>query len=261
MIVAIKLTPEELDATWAQFRLTGSRGSHERLVLHYADLVRKVVSWSRTAFPASLEQEDAMSSGMVGLLDALRRFDPDRGFRFETFATSRIRGAIIDELRTMDWVPRGTRAKIREVGAAAAIFEAEHFRLPTRQELSEITGLSVAELTSGERVAPVVVTMSDVTVDVDGDQLDLANVLADCSNHGPEEHLQVTDVIDMVSAAVSALTADEQVAMETYYINGLTLAETGRVMQVPEGRVCALHASALQRVRRTLAQGRAYAYA
>ncbi|HZD17601.1 MAG TPA: sigma-70 family RNA polymerase sigma factor, partial [Actinomycetota bacterium] len=116
---------DELTALWSDFKQTGSAGARERLILHYAPLVKYVASRVATGLPASVEQSDLVSYGMFGLIDALEKFEPARGNKFETYAIPRIKGAIIDELRAMDWVPRSVRAKARQIEKAYAGLEAD----------------------------------------------------------------------------------------------------------------------------------------
>src|SRR5439155_23805631 len=138
--------PPELTILWDDFKEGGSADARERLILHYAPLVKYVASRVATGLPASVDQADLVSYGMFGLIDALEKFEIARGNKFETYAIPRIKGAIIDELRAMDWVPRSVRFKAREIEKAYADLEAMLKRSPTEQEMAERLGISVPEL-------------------------------------------------------------------------------------------------------------------
>jgi len=137
---------DRLDEVWAEYKTDGTQSSRERLILHYAPLVKYVASRVATGLPGTIEQADLTSYGMFGLIDALDKFDVERGIKFETYAIPRIKGAILDELRSLDWVPRSVRFKAREVEKAYAELEAKEKRAPTEAEVAEKLGLSVGEL-------------------------------------------------------------------------------------------------------------------
>src|SRR5256886_15797153 len=131
----------QLDQLWVQYKQTASAQAREQLILHYAPLVKYVASRVATGLPASVEQADLVSYGMFGLIDALDKFDLARAIKFETYAIPRIRGAIIDELRSLDWVPRSVRFKAREVEKAYAAVEARERRAPTDREIAQQLGI------------------------------------------------------------------------------------------------------------------------
>jgi RNA polymerase sigma factor for flagellar operon FliA len=136
----------ELDALWREFKDRGSNEARERLILHYAPLVKYVAGRVATGLPATVEQADLASYGMFGLIDALEKFDLERSIKFETYAIPRIKGAIIDELRAMDWVPRSVRFKAREIEKAHADIETRLKRAPTEAEIAQHLGVTVDEL-------------------------------------------------------------------------------------------------------------------
>lgn len=137
---------DDLAALWDSYKATGSPKSREDLILHHSPLVKYVASRVATGLPSTVEQADLVSYGMFGLIDALEKFDLSRKIKFETYAIPRIRGAIIDELRSLDWVPRSVRFKAREVEKAYAEVEARERRAPTDREIAEQLGTSLSEL-------------------------------------------------------------------------------------------------------------------
>ena len=136
----------EVSAAWYAFKESGSRSARDRLIIHYSPLVKYVASRVATGLPSSVEQADLVSYGMFGLIDALAKFDPARGIKFETYAISRIRGAIIDELRSLDWVPRSVRLKAREVERAYSDLEARNKRAPSDAEIGEVLGVTESRI-------------------------------------------------------------------------------------------------------------------
>src|SRR4029453_13979819 len=137
---------DELVILWDEFKATASAEARERLILHYAPLVKYVASRVATGLPASVEQADLVSYGMFGLIDALEKFEPARGNKFETYAIPRIKGAIIDELRAMDWVPRSVRFKARQIEKAYSDLESIMKRAPSEKEVAARLGVTLKEL-------------------------------------------------------------------------------------------------------------------
>ena len=174
---------DELGQHWHRFKSTGEEEAREKLILHYAPLVKYVASRVATGLPASVEQADLVSYGMFGLIDALTKFEPGRGNKFETYAIPRIKGAIIDELRAMDWVPRSIRFKAREIEKAHTDLESMLKRQPTEQEMAERLGITRRELHDVvSQISFVSVLALDELVSVGadrGEQVSLIDTLAD----------------------------------------------------------------------------------
>src|SRR4249919_1830205 len=134
--------PSEIDRLWEEFKRTSDRGLRDRLILHYSPLAKYVAARVAAGLPQSVDQSDLVSYGIFGLIDAIEKFDLERGYKFETYAIARIKGAILDELRSIDWVPRSVRAKARSLEKAYAKLEAELHRTPSDEELATELGLS-----------------------------------------------------------------------------------------------------------------------
>ena len=190
-------TPDEINELarlWEEFKqneVSGAReGARERLILHYAPLVKYVASRVATGLPASVDQADLVSYGMFGLIDALEKFDPGRGNKFETYAIPRIKGAIIDELRAMDWVPRSVRFKAREIEKAYSDLESIHKRGPTEKEVAARLGVTLRELHDViNQISFVQVLQLDEILSVGsdrGEQVSLLDTLADRGT-GPDD--------------------------------------------------------------------------
>jgi RNA polymerase sigma factor for flagellar operon FliA len=193
---------------------------------------------------------------MFGLIDALEKFDAERGFKFETYAIPRIKGAIIDELRAMDWVPRSVRFKAREVEKAYTEIETREKRQPTEVEIAERLGVSSDELHEViNQISFVSVMALDEALSVGtdrGEQLSLIDTLADTSNLDPEAGVEDQETRGALAAAINGLTEREKVVLTLYYFEGLTLAEIGEVLGVTESRICQIHTKAVGELRTNL---------
>jgi RNA polymerase sigma factor FliA len=239
---------EALAIVWHGFKSTGDIDARERLILHYAPLVKYVASRVATGLPASVDQADLVSYGMFGLIDALQKFEPGRGNKFETYAIPRIRGAIIDELRAMDWVPRSVRFKQREIEKALTNLEAMLKRQPTDAELAERLGMSLRELHEViTQISFVSVLALDETVSVGadrGEKVSLVDTLAD-KGFDPSTGVESQETRSLLAAAINELSEREKIVVTLYYFEGLTLAEIGEILGVTESRVCQIHTKAV----------------
>jgi RNA polymerase sigma factor for flagellar operon FliA len=248
---AVTIPPQvddELGAIWHAFKADADSMAREKLILHYAPLVKYVASRVATGLPASVEQSDLVSYGMFGLMDALNKYEPGRGNKFETYAIPRIKGAIIDELRAMDWVPRSVRFKQREIEKALADLEAMLKRAPSEKELAERLGMSLPELHDVvTQISFVSVLALDETVSVGadrGEQVSLIETLAD-KGFEPGSGVESQETRGLLAAAINALSEREKIVVTLYYFEGLTLAEIGEILGVTESRVCQIHTKAV----------------
>jgi RNA polymerase sigma factor for flagellar operon FliA len=239
---------DALAAIWHAFKSSGDVDARERLILQYAPLVKYVASRVATGLPASVDQADLVSYGMFGLIDALQKFEPVRGNKFETYAIPRIRGAIIDELRAMDWVPRSVRFKQREIEKALADLESMLKRQPTEKELAERLGMSMHELHEViTQISFVSVLALDETVSVGadrGEKVSLVDTLAD-KGFDPSTGVESQETRGLLAAAINELSEREKIVVTLYYFEGLTLAEIGDILGVTESRVCQIHTKAV----------------
>jgi RNA polymerase sigma factor FliA len=248
---------DELGRHWHQFKSTGSIEAREKLILHSAPLVKYVASRVATGLPASVEQADLVSYGMFGLIDALTKFEPGRGNKFETYAIPRIKGAIIDELRAMDWVPRSVRFKAREIDKAHTDLEAMLKRQPSEKEMAERLGISLRELHDVvSQISFVSVLALDELVSVGadrGEQVSLIDTLAD-KGVDPTSGVESQETRGLLAAAVNSLSEREKIVVTLYYFEGLTLAEIGEILGVTESRVCQIHTKAVGSLRGQLSE-------
>jgi RNA polymerase sigma factor FliA len=248
---------DELGRHWHAFKSEALPSAREKLILHYAPLVKYVASRVATGLPASVEQADLVSYGMFGLIDALQKFEPGRGNKFETYAIPRIKGAIIDELRAMDWVPRSIRFKAREIEKAHQDLESMLKRQPSEREMAERLGVSLRELHEVvSQISFVSVLALDELVSVGtdrGEQVSLLDTLAD-RGIDPTSGVESQETRGLLAAAINGLSEREKIVVTLYYFEGLTLAEIGEILGVTESRVCQIHTKAVGGLRGQLTE-------
>ncbi len=242
-----------LQKLWRDFKDTAEQSLRERLILHYSPLVKYVAGRVGVGLPPNIEQADLVSYGIFGLIDAIEKFDLERAIKFETYAISRIRGAIIDELRSIDWIPRSVRYKAREVERAYASLEAKLHRTPTEPEVAEEMGITLDELhTIFSRVSFVNVVALDELLNVGGekgDKLSLVDTLEDTKAEDPVAAFESEETKYLLAKAINQLPEREKIVVTLYYYEGLTLAEIGQVLGVTESRICQMHTKAVLQLR------------
>ncbi len=238
---------------WQIYKTTQDAAAREKLILQYAPLVRYVVGRLAVTLPATVDPEDLNGYGVIGLIHAIERFSPERGVKFETYAISRIRGAIIDELRSQDWVPRSVRSRARELSTVISQLEGELSRPPSEAELAKAMNLTSAELNAvqGEATSPFLSLDELVQVGDDGRSVSWLDTMVE-TKAGPVAQLEEAEFIDQMGLALDALPDRERLLLSLYYHEGLTLKEIGAVMGVSESRVCQLHTQATLRLRTQL---------
>lgn len=238
---------------WATFKSTADRQARERLILHYAPLVTMVANRVGAGLPTSVEQSDLVSYGMFGLIDAIEKYETDRAVKFETYASARIRGAIIDELRAIDWIPRSVRTKARAVDRAYAELEGQLHRAPTEQEVAGRLEISVGELRGiFSQLATVNVAALDELLGAGterGESLSLLDTLEDHAAIDPQGSIEAQETKVLLARAIERLGEREKIVLVLYYYENMTLAEIGRVLGVTESRISQMHTAAMLRLR------------
>ncbi len=244
------LADADLDRLWTQYKTDESRRARDQLIVHYSPLVKYVAGRVAVGLPQNVEQADLVSYGLFGLIDAIDKFEPERGFKFETYAIARIKGNILDELRAIDWVPRSVRAKARQIEKAFAKLESELHRAPTDEELADELDMTPAQLqTSLSKISFVGVVALDEFVG-SGDQggATLGDTIAS-GDEGPVDVFEVQEMRGLLGEAINKLPEREKVVLTLYYYEGLTLAQIGEVLGVTESRVCQIHTKAILQLR------------
>lgn len=248
-----------IQALWKEFANSPSQRIRDRLVLHYAPLVKYVAGRVGTGLPTHVDVADLIQSGIFGLVDAIEKFEPERGLRFEGYAMQRIRGAILDDLRSQDWVPRVIRSRAREVQRALDRLGARLHRTPTDAELAAELGITVHELRDlyGQLRLTSVVALDDLMGagrDSGSDSGSIVDALPDEDAVDPAAVLIDQDNRRQLAEAIAQLTERDRIIVSLYYFESLTLAEIGKVLGVTESRVSQLHTRAVLRLRAKLVE-------
>lgn len=250
--VAIE-TDIERDEAWTRFKTKGAQHDRDELIVYYAPLVKYVASRIAAGLPQSVDQADLASYGMFGLIDAITKFDPERGFKFETYAISRIKGAILDELRSIDWVPRSVRSKSKSVERAMARLESRLHRAPTDEEIAEEMNLSMPQLNGiYKQISSLGMVALDEMLSFNGSEsFTFGDTLAD-RRDGPGTTYERVEMRQLLAEAINKMNEREKIVLTLYYYENLTLAEIGRVLGVTESRVCQIHTKAVLQLRSRL---------
>jgi len=240
----------ELRDLWRRYKDDGDEKARERLVVAYSPLVKFIAGRMAAGLPSHVEESDLISYGLLGLIGAIERFEPERDIKFETFAVARVKGAIIDELRSLDWVPRSVRARAREVEKAHAALEGKLGRAPTDEEMAEKLELSVDEFRDAllQIANSSVLALDDLWTFADpegGSQVSVLDTIQDPDAVDPHDEAQTSEVKDRLADAIESLPERERLVVALYYYENLTLREIGEVLGVTESRVSQLHTKAV----------------
>jgi len=248
----MSIVPEDPDLAmhWNRWLRRQSASSRDHLIVHYSPLVKFIAGRIGAGLPTSVDSGDLVSSGVFGLIDAIDRYDPDRGVKFETFAAPRIRGAIYDGLRQLDWVPRSVRSRAREVERAIAQFEHEHARAPSDGELADRLQIDEDELAKWlASIAATTIGPLDRAVAAGYEPESSPSV----GLEHPVAAVEDRELRDIMRAEIRRLPDREKLVLSLYYDEGLTLAEIGSVLGVTESRVSQIHTKSVLHLRTRLA--------
>jgi len=248
------LDPEVLTETWDSYKSGSNPGQRNVLVLHYTSLVRYVATKVAAGLPSMVEKDDLISYGMFGLMDAIEKFDLEKGVKFETYAVARIRGAIYDEIRALDWVPRSIRSKARDIERARGEVEAELGRPAEHQEVAQNLGLNMDEywkLASEASVAPIehLPGPGSMTEDYTSHETKYD------PSANPEELFEISEITELIADAILAMDERSKTILVLYYLQEMTLAEIGQMLGVTESRVCQLQSKVLHALGESLRGG------
>ena len=247
--------PDDTQSLWLEYRRTREKAIRDRLILTYAPLVKFVAGRLGSGLPTHVDENDLVSYGLLGLIGAIERYDPERDVKFETYAMARIKGSIIDELRAMDWVPRSVRSRARDIERAMSQLEAQLHRAPTDEELAAKLGMSEDELAESlnEISRTSIAALDEMwTVSSSGDQISLIDTIEDTSGPEPQAALAQTELKEALAEAIARLPEREKLVVTLYYYEELTLREIGEVLGVTESRVSQLHTKAVLRLKASL---------
>ncbi len=247
-----KTSPEVIEKIWKKFWKKHDDNARNALLEHYLPIVKYTAERLSTKLPDEVDTDDLISAGTFGLMDAINGFDPERGVKFETYCVARIRGAILDELRSMDWVPRLVRSRAHKLNEATHILEAQLGRKPTDKELSKQMKLSMRDYTKLKRDARAVglVSLSRKWFETDSNKdVRELDVLEDNRSENPFRLAQRKDLRELITRGLSRA---ERLIVILYYFEEMTMKEIGETLDLSESRVSQMHSAILERLRNQL---------
>jgi len=244
-----KVKAVELRELWRRCKDEEDERARERLVVAYSPLVKYVAGRMAAGLPSHVEEADLISYGLLGLIGAIERYEPEREIKFETFAVSRIKGAIIDELRSLDWVPRSVRARARDIEKAHTKLENNLHRVPSEEEMAKELDMTEDELRDGllQIANSSILALDDLwtVADPAGGQISLLDTIRDPNATDPQAEIDAAELKDRLAEAIESLPDRERLVVALYYYENLTLREIGEVLGVTESRVSQLHTKAV----------------
>lgn len=249
-------TEPKIKQIWQEYKEKKDKTARDKLILHYSPLVKYVAGQVASRLPQSIDVADLISYGMIGLMDAIEKFDTSREIKFETYSIPRIKGAMIDELRVLDWAPRSLRYKAKELERTYYELENKLKRMPEDEEVSQAMGISVPELQEimAELSRSSLIALEDLlTPDPERDnRVNVMDILIDTKAHDPAMVFEKEELKEILTDALKKIPERERTIISLYYYDNLTLKEIGEILEVTESRVSQLHSKALLRLKARL---------
>jgi RNA polymerase sigma factor for flagellar operon FliA len=251
--MSVDKTAQSEETLWRDYLTSKSSATREAIILKYAPLVKYVAGRVAIGLPSNVEFDDLVSFGVFGLMDAIEKFDLSRGIKFETYAIARIRGAILDGLRSNDWVPRSVRQKARELERVCAELENRLGRSATDQEISEAMNVSIQDFYQllSEVSCTTLSSLDELWMvhSNDDDSVRVLDLVKNNESEDPLHQVEIEEVKDTLANAIESLPERERMVIALYYYEGLTLKEIGEIMEISESRVSQIHTKAIFRLR------------
>ena len=244
--MAIKQAAEEIEIT---------AENQEEVIKRYSPMIKYVANRIAMRLPPHIEVDDLISVGVLGLMDAITKYDSSRGAKFKTYAEFRVRGAILDELRAMDWVPRSIRQKASNVDKVVQGLQSKLSRAPEDEEVAKEMGLSLDQFhnTLNETKSIPVFSLEDLGIAKEsGEQQSLLDCLAGKADADPQTQIRLIELKEIIAKAIDALPEKERLMVSLYYYEELTMKEIGAVLEITESRVSQIHSKAVYRLRTKL---------
>jgi RNA polymerase sigma factor for flagellar operon FliA len=247
-----------IENQWREFKETGSKIAKDKLLVEYAHLVKYITNRLAINLPKSVDRDDLTSAGVLGLIKAVETFEPERGFKFETFAGHKIRGAILDELRALDWVPRSVRQKSRELQKVFAKLENDLGRAPYDDEVCESMNITMQEYEEmlSDVTPTTIISLEEAMPNRESDskELRIIDTIEDPGSDNPLKELGFAQVKEILKDAIMNLPEKEKLVVALYHYEELTLKEIGVVLDITESRVSQIHSKAILKLRSKLLQ-------
>ncbi|PIQ97349.1 MAG: FliA/WhiG family RNA polymerase sigma factor [Nitrospinae bacterium CG11_big_fil_rev_8_21_14_0_20_56_8] len=229
--------------------------NRDRIIKEYAPMIKYVANRIALRLPPHIEVDDLISVGVLGLIDAINKYDPTRGAKFKTYAEFRVRGAILDELRSMDWVPRSVRQKASSIEAVIHKLQSKLGRPPEDEEIALDMGIPLDEFYGNlhQTQSMPILSLEDLGIAKEsGEQQSLLDCLAGKGDADPQTHLRLNELKEIIARAIDSLPEKERLMISLYYYEELTMKEIGEVLGITESRVSQIHSKAVFRLRTKL---------
>ncbi len=250
------LTEDELAALWEKYLADKSdKSARDTLIVQYIYLVRYAVGRVKVSLPATISVEDIAGYGVEGLINAIERFSPQKNTRFETYALIRIRGSILDRIRSQDFLPRSVRKKIKDIKQAAEILKQQLGRTPTTTEIANYLDMEPEKVSQIMSEDVVVTSIYDKRGSSD-DSMEIIDTIEDSNKLNPQEQMEEKNVKTDLQRALQRLPERERVLMVLYYQENMTMKEIGETLGMSESRVCQLHAQSIMKLKNILNENR-----
>lgn len=247
-----------LDALWKDYKENGSQVAKDKILVNYAYLVKYIAQRKAINLPSSVEVDDLTSAGILGLIKAVETFEPERGFKFETFASHKIRGAILDELRALDWVPRSVRQKSRELHQVFAKLENKLGRAPYDDEVCDELGITIKEYEDmlSEVTPTTIISLEESmpSTESDSKEIRIIDTIEHQGSTNPLKEFGYEETKTILKDVIANLPEKEKLVVALYHYEELTLKEIGVVLNISESRVSQIHSKAILKLRSRLLQ-------
>ncbi len=251
-----RLSEEELTVLWEKyFRNKSDKEARDTLIVQYIYLIRYVVGRVKVTLPATVSIEDIAGYGVEGLINAIERYSPQKNTRFETYALIRIRGAILDKIRSEDFLPRSVRKKLKDIKHAQEELKQQLGRMPTTKEVAEHIDMEPDKVTQLLSEDTTMTSIYDKRGNTD-DSVEIIDTIQDTNKLNPQEQMEEKNVKQELEKALHRLPERERVIMVLYYQENMTLKEIGGTINMSESRVCQLHAQAIMKLKNILSENR-----
>ncbi len=244
-----KSSDSKFDEVWQTYKKTKDENLRNILIEKYMPLVKYISERLLLTLPKSIERDDLISAGVFGLIDAIDGYDLERGIKFKTYCTTRIRGSILDELRSQDWVPRLVRLKAHQINKTLKTLEKQHGREPTNYEMSKALGISMDDYGDmlEESSPKIMYSLSDKCDENNSEEsIEKADMIEDRNSINPVENLNQKDIL---LAVTNSLSRKEKLIIIMYYYEGLTMREIGNILSLTESRVCQIHSNIMSKLK------------
>ncbi len=247
------MTDDKEKELWVRFKEQNDAAARDALVIHHMRIVKYIAGRMAIHVPSNVEMNDLVGWGVLGLMDAVEKFDHKQNIKFSTYASMRIRGAIIDEIRSLDWAPRSLRAMARKINEAKNKLRQEKGVEPSTEEIGQALGTSADHVEDAAAQLQTAQVLSlDEYLPSDSDDARKVDVTSDKTTPSPEQVAENRERLEILAEAILQLPDQQQKVLNLYYYEELTLKEIGVVLEVSESRICQIHGAAMKKLRKMM---------